>query len=114
MLATKSIDRRRNRASDIRRQHRRSDLARRLPARQDHDAFDIIAELSNIARPIVGLQDRYGVLSELAQRLTRGMREGTAKMLNEAWDVLAPLRKRRNTNRNDAQPMIEILPESTL
>src|SRR6266508_424394 len=102
MLAAKSVDRRRNRASDIGRQHRRGDLARGLAACQNHDALDIVAELANVARPIVRLQNRNGVLGELAERLTGGMREGTAEILNEAWNVLAPLRKRRNPHRNDA------------
>ena len=46
-------------------------LAAGLPARQDHDPFDIVAQLTDIARPLLGLERGNRVGRELAMRLAR-------------------------------------------
>ena len=56
-------------APDIGGQHRRGDFAARIAAGQDHDALDIVAELADIAGPVVGLQDGNRILGKFAQRL---------------------------------------------
>jgi len=85
----------------------------RTAARQDHHAFDIVAELPDIPGPDVGLQYRHRILADLAFRQACGGRYLIHEIVDQFRDVLAAFRQRRDADRHHRQAMIEILAETT-
>ena len=61
-----AIDRQRNVRADLLRQHVGGDGRIRLAAGEDQQALDVVAKLAHVARPIVSLQHRDGILADRA------------------------------------------------
>ncbi len=75
---------RRHHRADVLRQHVGGDDHLRPAAGQDHDAFDVVAKLADVARLEMGPQDRHGVLADLPLRKARG----DGDLLHEIFDEL--------------------------
>src|SRR5207245_227340 len=103
---------RRYHRADILRQHIGGDDDFRSAARQDHDAFDIVAKLPDISGPDMRLQYRHRVLTDLAFRQSGRDRNLIHEIINQFGDILAALRQRRHADRHHRKPMIEILAEA--
>ena len=75
---------------------------------QGERARDHVLELAHVARPVVGLQERA--------RLGRDRRALAApvlrrEVLGEERHVLAPVAQRRDPDRDDVEPVVEVLAE---
>ena len=81
---------------------------RRTGRDAEHAAVGHVAQLAHIARPVVGQQPG------LARRVGGGQRALVARgrlqqeMLEQQRDVLAPLAQRRQRQRDDAEPVVEV------
>src|SRR6185436_5240908 len=74
---------------------------------EQHDAFDGVLELPNIAWPIVGQQDIQGTGRELdlsADALTRPFQ----KCRDEEWDVVAPFSESGQADDNYAEAIVQV------
>src|SRR5205823_7334008 len=79
---------RRHHRADVLRQHVGSDDHFRPAARQNHDSLDIVAELSDVSGPDVGLQYCHRVLAYLAFRYSRSHRNLIHELVDQLWNVL--------------------------
>ena len=61
LLAAVAVRHRRHHRADVRRQHVGGDHGVRIAAGEDHQPLDVVAQLADVARPVVGLQHRHGV-----------------------------------------------------
>src|SRR5580700_4862259 len=78
--------------------------------RKDHRAFEYVAELAYVPRPRLALQPCLrGVIEPQRWRPPRRGREPREERLCQRHDVLAPLAKRRQPNREHGEAVIEIL-----
>ena len=82
--------------------------------REDDRALETVAQLADVARPVVGAQPlaRRGV--ELERLLLELSRKRGEKPVDERIDVLAPLAQRRDADREDAHAVEEVLAEEAL
>ncbi len=84
-----------------------------IAADQNHQPLDIVAELAHIARPIVRLQHRHGVLADAARRQAGSHRDGLHEIAHELGHVLAPLGQARHSDRHHVEAMKQILAQAT-
>ena len=83
----------------------------RIAAGQDHQPLDIVAQLADVARPVMRLQHRHRVLADPALRQAGRGRDLVHEIVDQIGDILAPLRQRRHADRHDGQPVIKVLAE---
>src|SRR6185312_14229479 len=105
---------RRHHRADVLRQHVGGDDDLRTAARQDHDPLDVVAQLPDVSGPDMGLQDRHGILPDLALRQAGRGRDLVHEIVYQFGDVLATFREWRYPDRHHRQPVIEILAETSL
>src|SRR5206468_11015269 len=72
-----------------------------------HDALPI----SDVARPIVPLQRLHGAVGHALDRALHGPLPLVDDEPHELRNVAAPLAQGRNANREDAQPVVQIVAE---
>ena len=80
--------------------------------RQDDRPLDDVAQLADIARPVVRLERRHRLLRQRRRRDPPLGGEAGEEMVDQLGNVLAPLAQRRNPHRHDVQPVIEVLAEA--
>ena len=96
------------------REHFDLDLLELVARREDDRAFDDIAQLADVAGPIICLQRGHGFIGDgrrtqaLLGRITR------EEAVRERRNVVAPLCQRRHLHRDDVEPVEEILAEALL
>ncbi len=73
--------------------------------------FHDVAELSHVPGPRVAEEGRARLSRQGLERHPVLLAGAPQKVLGEAKDVLAPLPERRQPQRDDGQPVVEILPE---
>jgi hypothetical protein len=112
VLAPRPIWHIRNQRTDIRRKHRGCHCCLDIATREDQQPLDVVAELPDVARPVMRLKNRERVVADLSARQTRCRRNLIKKVLDKLADVLTTFRKRRHADRYDAKPVIEILPQT--
>jgi hypothetical protein len=78
---------------------------------QDQDPLDHVAELTDVAGPEHGLQERARVLAQAAQRQALGAVEHADEVLGQERDVLAPLLERGDVDGHHVQAVEQLLPE---
>ena len=72
-----------------------------------------VLEFANVSRPIVVLEEAELALGQLQIRPIEPFAGHLEKMCRQYRDVLLPVAQRRHLDREDAQPVVEILPESS-
>ncbi|MNI35949.1 hypothetical protein D3C73_899860 [compost metagenome] len=104
----------RQHVAEIGRQHIGGDRRiRAIRARENHQPLDIVAQLADIARPVMRLQDGHGIVANLARADTRLFGNLPHEHVDEEGNVFATLCQCRNLDRYDRETMIEILAEGT-
>ena len=81
------------------------------PPAQNHQPFDIVAQLPDVAGPVMRLQHGHRIVADVALGQAGDLRNLRHEIFDELGNVLAPLGQRRHADRHDRQPMIEILAE---
>ena len=83
-----------------------------IGAGREHDrALDGVLELAHVARPVGRLQRLEHAGLHAVDALAGALRVLRDEVIDEHRDVLAPLAQRRNVDRDDVQPVVEILLE---
>ena len=114
LLAANAAWNRGDERPDLRRQHRSGYLGVGIAKREDHQALDVVAQLADVPGPVVRLQHRHGVDADLARRHAHAVRGEFEEILDELWNVLAPLSKRRHPDRHHRQAVEQVLAEPPL
>src|SRR5690606_36518423 len=80
---------------------------------QVHRPVEHVAELTYVARPVVGAQGGEGLARyrHRASTATALLARDLEKMLDERGDVLAALTEGRNGDRNDGEPEVQVFAE---
>ena len=112
LLAAVAVRHRRHHRADVLRQHAGADRGVGVAAGEDHQPLDVVAQLADVARPVVRLQHRHGVVADLALRQAGRLRNLLHEIVDEIGNVLAPLGQRRHADRHHRQPVIEVLAEA--
>ena len=81
---------------------------------RNHEAFHQIPQLANIAGPGVESQQPHRVAGDVFRFAMVLSRELTEKSFGQEWDVVSPLAERRETDRHDVEPVIEVFPKIAL
>src|SRR5712664_290237 len=79
----------------------------------DQRALDRVLELPDVTGPRVRHQQLPGVATQSRLPLAHPLAQAADKLLGEEHHVLAALAQRRQVNRKDAEPVVEILAELT-
>ena len=79
------------------------------PAREDHGALDQVLQLADVARPVVARQRLHRLGRDRLDRLLHPPRELLREVAHQHRDVLAPLAQRRHVDREDVEPVEEVL-----
>ena len=97
--------------ADIAGQHVGADrpAARR---RQDQQPLDDVAQLADVARPVVALQRGQRVLAHRPGRQAGGVGDAPQQIGRQLRDVLAALAERRHAQRHHVQAMEQLLAEA--
>src|ERR1019366_2004154 len=82
------------------------------PARDDDAALEDVAQLAHVARPRVREEERHGLRRHALDRLFELDGELLEEAVHERRNVLLPVAQRRESQRDDVQPVEEILTES--
>ena len=82
--------------------------------REHHGALDRVLELAHVARPVVLLQRLHHLVVHLLDVLAGPLRVLFDEVIDQHGDVFAPLAQRQNLNRDDVQPIVEVLLEPRL
>ena len=114
VLAAIAVRHARHHRADILRQHAGIDHRIWVAAGEDHQPLDVVAQLPDVARPIVRLQHRHGVLADAPLRQSGRLRNLVHEIVDEVGNILAPLGQRRHADRHNRKPMIEIFAEFAL
>ena len=80
--------------------------------RQDQQPLDDIAQLADVARPVVALQGGQRVLADRPRRQAGGVGDAPQQVVGQLGDVLAALAERRHAQRHHVQPMEQLLAEA--
>src|SRR6185437_12171351 len=80
-------------------------------AGEDDRSLDRVLQLADITRPIVSLQQVDGFRREAGNFFADLLRRMCSEAKGEQRNVVAALAQRRKANRDDAQPIVEILAE---
>src|SRR2546425_5878397 len=78
---------------------------------ENQQPFDRVAELADVARPVVGREALHGLLLELLAREPTLLGELGHEVLDELRDVGATRPQRRDFDRHDIQPEVQVLAE---
>ena len=80
--------------------------------REDQGALDDVAQLADIARPVVRLERGHRFFRDGRRRHPPLGREAREEMADQLGDVLAPLAQRRKAHRHDVEAVEEVLAEA--
>ena len=83
-------------------QHGGGDLRFGIAGREDHQTFDVVAQLADVARPIVRLQNRHRIVADLALRHAHRRRDLIHEECRSVREC--PRGVRRATARGSARP----------
>jgi hypothetical protein len=100
VLAAIAIGHARHHGADVGRQHGGVEHGVGIAAGENHQPLDIVAQLAHVARPVVALQHRHGVVADAALGKSRGLRNLVHEVVDQAGNVLAPLGQRRHADRH--------------
>src|SRR5260370_23797930 len=81
--------------------------------KKDHQAFDEIAQFTNIAGPGITHQNFHGGIGKFASLLAVFRAEFIQEKSRDHRDVFLAIAQRRDEKRNDVEPVEEILAESS-
>src|ERR1017187_1553539 len=84
------------------------------PCRDDDATLEDIAKLPHVAGPRVGEEKRHGLRRHALDGLLQLDRELLEKAVDEKGDVLLPIAERSERQRDDVQPVEEILAKAAL
>ena len=98
---------------DFRRQQVDVDARHAIARREDDGALDDVAQLADVAGPVMRLQRRHRFLRDAQRRDPPLGREAGEEMADQLGNVLAPLAQRRQAHRHDIEAVEEILAEAT-
>ena len=85
-----------------------------IAASQDHQPLDIVAQLTHIAGPIVGLEDGDGIFADPARGKTGALRNLADEIVNEVGDVFAAFGQTGDAQGHDVEAVEEIFAEAAL
>src|SRR5947208_481584 len=94
--------------ADVARDVAGADLALR---REHHHGLDQVTELAHVARPVRIHEDLQRVGGDALEVAVVRLRELGDERADEERDIAAPLAQRRKVNREDIEPVEEIVPE---
>src|SRR5262249_4656181 len=83
----------------------------KLPSSHDHRPLDHIFQLSDVARPGVRSERPGGILAEL-EPASMFLTVSSEQRVSQQDDVLTTLTQRRQLDRDDGQPKVEVLAEA--
>src|SRR5690606_41345531 len=72
-----------------------------LPICQDHQALDVVLELTNVARPVVRLQHGERVVADTSRPNTGLAGDLAHETVDQERYILAPLGERRHKDRHE-------------
>ena len=81
---------------------------------QDHQPLDIVAQLADVARPVVQLQNGQRVVGDLTARHAGRQRHLFHEIFDQLGNVLAPLGQRGNADRHHDEPVEEVFAQRPL
>ena len=114
LLAADAARNGRHQSADLSGQHRGGDLRLRVSDGEDHQAFDIVAQLADVPRPVVRLQHRHRVGGDSARRHAHCGGDLLKKIMHELGNILAPLGERGDADRHHREAMEEIFAKMTV
>ena len=82
--------------------------------RQDDSTFEDVLELAHVPRPRVRHQPAQRAGLDPLEPPPDARRELVEEELRQEWDVLGPLAERRERQREDAEPVVQVLAERLL
>src|SRR2546428_7011446 len=85
-----------------------------VPAAEDERSFDHVLELSDVARPVIILEDRERLRADALDRLAELRRDFSDEVRGQQRDIVRPLPEGRELNRNDVQPVEEVLSQDAV
>ena len=94
MLAPCPARRRRQHLADLGGQHLGGDRLAGVAARQDHQPLDVVAELADVARPVMRLEHRHGVVADGPRAAGRS----TAKSARRSGGPVSGMSSRRSAS----------------
>ena len=86
-------------------------IVKRVPGRHDHRALDDVAQLADVAGPGIRLQRGHVVPGDRLDALAERLRELLDEAPDQQRNVLGPLAQRRHADREDVEPVVQVLAE---
>ena len=112
LLAPCPVRRRRHQRPDLGGQHLGRDLGVRVAGGQDHQPLDVVAQLPDVAGPVVRLQHRHRVVGDAPLRQAGRGGDLVHEEGDQLGHVLAPLGQGRHPDRHDAEAVEQVLAEA--
>src|SRR6185295_4979947 len=85
--------------------------ADRFLVAQSARAFDGILQFADVSRPVVSLEQFYGLGFDLERALRSGAGGFLQEMLHKQWDDLGPAAQRWQFDRDHREPVIKVFTE---
>ena len=82
--------------------------------RQHHRALDCVLELAHVAGPVCRLQGFEHARLDAVDSFARALRMLGNEMIDEHGDIFAAFTKRRDVDRDDVEPVVQIFLESAI
>src|SRR5258707_7944353 len=82
-----------------------------FPITQDHGALDYILQFANVTRPVVILEQIQRSLIDVLDFLASRLRVTIDEVFNQQGNVVDALAQRGDLNREDIEPVEQVLPE---
>ena len=82
--------------------------------RDDEASLEDVPQLADVARPVVGHQERHRLGRDPLDLAVHLDAEVLEEVVDEQRDVLPPLGEAGEPDRDDVQPVVEVLPEPPL
>src|SRR5262249_12673281 len=82
--------------------------------RQDHRSFDEVAQLADVARPSPSLHDLERLVRDHLDAPAHPLGESIHEVAHERRDVFRALAQRWHVDREDVQPIVEVVAEAVL
>ena len=83
-----------------------------VAGREHNHPFHDIAEFPAISRPRIRHKDSHRLFIKMALRLVHGLKQPAEQMARDNGNVLATLAERGDGNRDDCEPIVQILPDA--
>lgn len=88
--------------------------AKRFSFAENHGPLDYILQLADVARPIISFEQIQGTSADVTDSLARLVRVAVNQVLGQQRNIVGALSKRRQSNREYTQAIVQILTKAAL